>query len=1104
MEKALNAALVKQLYSQSRAGMYGAAVGAVILTAALWQSMPKPVLLGWLSVFLLLQIPRHFLLFAFERRSPAANETALWDRKFMLWSALTQLWWGLSAIILFDASGVLNQFLLTAFVAGVTASVAVTHAPVTYCYVSSILLTVFPITGRFFYEGGEIHSVLGLVALLYAAAMIGLGRSVHKMIASALSLRMEKDALLNQLQQAGQDLEFRIEERTVDLKRSEEALRLEKQRFQSLADNSPFGMVVIQSDGTFTYANPKFKEMFGYDLSDVPNGREWFRKAYPDPDYRHEVISTWMEDRQGSASGESRPRVFNVTCKDGSEKIVHFRPVKLDSGEDLMTCEDITAREKSEKALRDNEATLRSVLHAAPVGIGLVKDRILGWSGEWLSRMTGYSAEELRGQSARLLYESDEEFDRVGTVKYYQIRAAGFGTVQTRWKTKDGALLDVLLSSSAIDPEDLSKGVVFSALDMTARHMAEEALKESEQKFRSLFEDSIDAIFITEVDGTVIDANQSFLDLFGYKKEEMLGTSVIKTYANPADRDRFGQDIEKDGSIRNYPLRLIKRDGAEMDCLLTGTVRKAIEGKILGYRGIIRDITDRKRAAESLAQSEKKYRDLYETMPDGFAAVSSEGRITSFNRAFKEMLGYEDEEIYKLTYEDITPREWHQRETEIIQNQVLKRGYSDVYQKEYVKKDGTRFPVELRTYVISDDSGNYTGMWAFVRDISKTVALQKQLLQAQKMEAVGTLAGGIAHDFNNLLQAILGYTELVLRRKQKDEKDYADLEKVYLAGKRGADLVQSLLMFSRKAEPKFRPVNLNQEILEAQKLLYRTIPKKININLNLSGDLRPIHADPSQIGQVLMNLGVNARDAMPDGGTLTLQTANVELDEDYCATHLEVKPGPYVLLGISDTGEGMDRETLAHIFEPFFSTKEVGKGTGLGLAMVYGIVKQHEGYIMCYSELGHGTTFKIYLPAIHTEEESETQTEEMLIEGGTETILLVEDEEVLRELGTDLLNSFGYEVITASNGKEALEIYKREGERISLVILDLIMPEMDGKQCLVEILRVDPQARILIASGYSENGPITRTPLTGAKGFVEKPYNMRKLLQTIRDVLDAD
>jgi two-component system, cell cycle sensor histidine kinase and response regulator CckA len=249
---------------------------------------------------------------------------------------------------------------------------------------------------------------------------------------------------------------------------------------------------------------------------------------------------------------------------------------------------------------------------------------------------------------------------------------------------------------------------------------------------------------------------------------------------------------------------------------------------------------------------------------------------------------------------------------------------------------------------------------------------------------------------------------------------------------------------------------------------------------------------------------VNARDSMPDGGTLTIETDTVELDKDYCAVHLEVKPGPYALLTVSDSGHGMDRQTLTHIFEPFFTTKEVGKGTGLGLATVYGIVKQHGGHITCYSEPGFGTTFKIYFPVIKKERNPEVSMIESPIQRGTETILLVDDEEPLRKLGSRILNEYGYRVMTASNGKEALELYQRECDSISLIILDLIMPEMDGKKCLAEVLRVNPKAKVVLASGYSEVGSASGSMAGGAKGFVQKPYNIRQLLTMIRSVLDDD
>jgi CheY-like chemotaxis protein len=381
--------------------------------------------------------------------------------------------------------------------------------------------------------------------------------------------------------------------------------------------------------------------------------------------------------------------------------------------------------------------------------------------------------------------------------------------------------------------------------------------------------------------------------------------------------------------------------------------------------------------------------------------------------------------------------------------------------------------------------------------------LERQLLQAQKMEAVGTLAGGIAHDFNNLLQVTMGYAEVLLSRKDKADSEYPRLQQILQAGRSGSELVQRLLTLSRKTESKQRPIDVNYQIEQARRLLERTIPKMIEIELRLAASLATANADPTQLEQIIMNLAVNARDAMPEGGKLTLGTENVTLDEDYCRRHPGAKPGNYVLLAISDTGFGMDKEILDHIFEPFFTTKGVGMGTGLGLAVVYGIVKQHGGYVTCESQPGHGTVFKVYLPAIEEQEiVSGELAEELRLPGGTETILLVEDEEVVRDLGELILCESGYRVLTAKNGKEALTIYQRNRESISLVILDLVMPEMGGKQCFEELLKIDPRVKVLIASGLSVDGS-TKEALEGvARGFASKPYNMKEMLRSVRKVLD--
>jgi nitrogen-specific signal transduction histidine kinase/CheY-like chemotaxis protein len=391
-----------------------------------------------------------------------------------------------------------------------------------------------------------------------------------------------------------------------------------------------------------------------------------------------------------------------------------------------------------------------------------------------------------------------------------------------------------------------------------------------------------------------------------------------------------------------------------------------------------------------------------------------------------------------------------------------------------------------------------------MRDITSHKKLEAQYQHAQKMEAVGTLAGGIAHDFNNLLQSVLGYTEILLMKDQVRQYASQDLEEIKRAAKRGAELTQQLLTFSRKIQSKLRPVDINQEVVQVPKILQRTLPKMIDVELSLDGALKPMNADLAQIEQILINLAVNARDAMPEGGKLTIETKNVVLDQEFCKNHLGLKPGDYVRLTVSDTGHGMDQETLKNIFDPFFTTKEVGKGTGLGLAMVYGIVKNHDGNIFCESTLNHGTTFKIYFPAARKDKIAEELGEAQEVRGGSETILLVDDEEPIRELGEQVLKKFGYTVLQASDGESAVKLYQEKKEEIDLVLLDLIMPVMGGKRCMDWLLQINPELKVIIASGYSPEETVKEILEGGAKNFINKPFNMKEMLQAVRKVLDEN
>lgn len=365
------------------------------------------------------------------------------------------------------------------------------------------------------------------------------------------------------------------------------------------------------------------------------------------------------------------------------------------------------------------------------------------------------------------------------------------------------------------------------------------------------------------------------------------------------------------------------------------------------------------------------------------------------------------------------------------------------------------------------------------------------------------MTGGIAHDFNNLLQAIQGYAELLLMRTKKETDSRKEIEAILRSAVRGSKLVRQLLTFGRKVESRPQLLNLNDQIEQVKDLLLRTIPRMIRMEFKLAPDLKTVSADPVQIEQVIVNLAVNAKDAMPDGGVLTVETSNAQIDDEYFRAHPALTPGEYVRLRISDTGQGMDPTVRDHVFEPFFSTKGLGDGAGLGLPMVYGIVTNHGGAIVWDSQRGAGTWFEIYLPARDGGGAPEVEASQPQLVGGTETLLLVDDEDSIRELGKTMLSMLGYEVITAANGKEALEIFGTRMNEISLIILDLVMPEMSGTQCLERIIHMDPHAKVLIASGYLPDMDRIDTIAARAKGFVHKPYMLNEMLKTIRDVLDG-
>jgi PAS domain S-box-containing protein len=635
----------------------------------------------------------------------------------------------------------------------------------------------------------------------------------------------------------------------------------------------------------------------------------------------------------------------------------------------------------------------------------------------------------------------------------------------------------------------------------SALQAREAALQESEERYRSLFSGVPVGIFRVELDGRILEANPALLLMLGWSSNVAFpDVMYADLWVSPEDYRMWVAKGKQSEIVSDFETQMRRFDGKIIWVRINSRATPSDERTILYCEGSLEDITERKRAEEAVRRANKDWEETFYAIPDMIMVLDTQHRILRANKAMADSLGLVEQELigkfcFELVHDGNGPPAF-------CPHSLLLKDGKEHSMEVFEPKPGRS--LDVRVSPLWDETSKLIGSVHVVRDITEQKNLQKQLLQAQKMESIGTLAGGIAHDFNNLLQIVFGYSEMLLFKKKPSDSEYEKLHAIRRAAQDGSELTKRILAFSRRLEPNSRPVNLNNEINRVEKILRRTIPRMIRIELHLADDLMTVNADPGQMEQILLNLAVNAQHAMPDGGILTIETANVTLDEDYARTHLDVYPGNYLLLTVSDTGHGMDKEVLEHIFDPFYTTKEPGVGTGLGLAMVFGIVKSHKGNISCYSEPGTGTTFKIYLPGIVQEIEQDVAATQEMPAFGTETILLVDDEDPIRKMGEQFLTESGYKVLTASNGREAIEVYRSNRDGIALVLLDLIMPEMGGKQCLEELLKINSKVKVVIASGYSVNGHTKNTVESGAKGFVSKPYDMRNLLGVVREVLDAE
>jgi len=502
-----------------------------------------------------------------------------------------------------------------------------------------------------------------------------------------------------------------------------------------------------------------------------------------------------------------------------------------------------------------------------------------------------------------------------------------------------------------------------------------------------------------------------------------------------------------------------------------------------------------------LRESEEKLKGTFEANPDPIVVYNIEGYPQHFNSAFVDVFGWTMKELAGKRI-PFVPEDQQKKCKQQI-DQLLLTGSPVEIETKRMTKYGTIIDVLLKAAVIRDPKGKPMGTIVNLADITGQKKLEKQLRQARKMEAIGTLAGGIAHDFNNILQIINGYADITIMDKEKDSSDYTNLQIILDAADRAAKLIRQLLLFSRKVETETKILNPNHEVKQVVSILSRTIPKMIKIHTHLSEHLWSVKADPVQIEQVLLNLGSNAADSMPSGGKMVIKTANIRITRETIHDMVGIHPGDYVLLTVSDNGHGMEEGVIEHIFEPFFTTKDVGKGTGLGLSSAYGIIRKHNGHITCSSQLDKGTVFKVYLPAYKEKEWVPEEIDDTTtLVGGTETVLLVDDEATIRGFSSKALGHFGYSVLECSSGEGALGIYSKQFNEIDLILLDIGMPGMGGYKCFEEMLKINPGARIMITTGYSKDEKVKRAIAKGAASYLGKPYKLSFLLKSVRDTLD--
>jgi len=750
-------------------------------------------------------------------------------------------------------------------------------------------------------------------------------------------------------------------------------------------------------------------------------------------------------------------------------------------------------------------------------GMVVVCEPSPGWPLIWTSRgclaVTGYTREEMLRSDGQVINHITcvNDRDKVLAAIDRSVETSEPYLIEYRIRTRSGDLRWVWEKGSPqFDADGKLLSVCGFITDVTQLKLSELSLKRSQERLHSIFDNSAEGIFQSSADGTYLAVNPALARIYGYETptDMISGLTNIQQqlYVEPDRRSQFVALLERRDRVLNFESQVRRHDGTIIWISENARAVRSAHGDLLYYEGTVEDITERKTVQDDLARERNMLRTVIDAWPDVIYVKDTEGRYVLSNRAHTENLSMtEPDEIVGRRTEDFFVES---RATRLSaeDSEIMQTGRA-VLNREEVRLGENNEPQWFlcAKLPLHDAGGTVVGLVSMSRDITKLKQTTEQLRQSQKMEAIGRLAGGIAHDFNNIMTAILGYSEIASRHVADDPQLKHDIDQIHAGGLRAAALTQQLLTFSRKQVTLAKPLEVNGVIASMEPMLRRLIGANIHLDTRCGSGLSLVHADVHQIEQVIMNLVINARDAVDEHGLILIETSEVYLDAASAHQKLDVIPGPYVCIAICDDGSGIPKEIQERIFEPFFTTKEQGKGTGLGLATSYGIIQQSGGHICLQSTLGEGSTFRVFLPVSSLrEEELPTPTAAAEMPVGRETILVTEDDQAVRELTCTLLDELGYRVLEATDGEEALDLLARGSTpRINLLLTDVVMPRLGGRGLAEKVRALSPETRILFCSGYNEEEVLRKGILADEIAFLSKPFSTEALARKVRTLLDA-